>query len=124
MIAFMMKVLMKFDTSRRNEVSPNKINLVLFYRTYPALRVGSQTWAPRWQGQAFHAFPQPATPGNRDTKFRRHPATADLDEQQNVARDERSPGQHFDCPSRKLHLGEIRDRQRYERLSAFRCCRI
>jgi hypothetical protein len=22
------------------------------------------------------------------------------------------------CPSRKLHLGEIRDRQRYERLSA------
>jgi len=28
------------------------------------------------------------------------------------------------CPSRKLHLGEIRDRQRYERLSAFRCCRI
>jgi hypothetical protein len=28
---------------------------LLFYRTYPALRVGIQIWAPCWQGQAFHA---------------------------------------------------------------------
>ena len=58
MIALLMKVLEEivYRTLQRvfSEQDQSRQTL-LFYRTYPALRVGIQIGAPRWQGQAFYA---------------------------------------------------------------------